>query len=151
MMPSRRADRDACRTARRCRRARPSRRRAGSDGHCAGACDSSWYHDRGVADNPTVEEQIARYERIWDWRGALGVARAAGDLPGALRYAIELRDDAATAELLAQLTATDDGARAALAVLVRMRRHADAAPLAERLGQTDEAIDLYTRARRELD
>jgi len=32
---------------------------------------------------------------------------------------------------MAALTATDDGARAALELLVRLRRHADAAPLAE--------------------
>ena len=56
-----------------------------------------------------------------------------------------------TDELLAELTATEEGARAALDVLVRMRRHADAAPLAERLGDIDRAIDLYTRARRDLD
>src|SRR5690606_5835336 len=41
--------------------------------------------------------------------------------------------------------------RAALDVLVRMRRHAEAAPLAEQLGDITKAIDLYTRARKELD
>ncbi|HTR53558.1 MAG TPA: protein kinase, partial [Kofleriaceae bacterium] len=44
-----------------------------------------------------------------------------------------------------------DGARTALGVLVRMRRHAAAAPLAERLGDTAQAIELYTRARKELE
>ena len=33
----------------------------------------------------------------------------------------------------------------------RMRRHAEAAPIAERLGDTERAIDLYTRARKDLD
>ncbi|HEY0255592.1 MAG TPA: protein kinase, partial [Kofleriaceae bacterium] len=47
--------------------------------------------------------------------------------------------------------ATEDGSRAALDMLVRMRRHAEAAPIAERLGDTAKAIDLYTRARRDLD
>jgi eukaryotic-like serine/threonine-protein kinase len=102
---------------------------------------------------------IELFEKLWDFRGALEAARAAGDLPRALRYAIEIssvvtRGDedrrAAVTELLAQLTATEDGARAALDVLVKMRRHADAAPIAERLGQIDQAIDLYSRAHDEL-
>src|SRR5262245_15511466 len=52
---------------------------------------------------------------------------------------------------MAQLTATDDGAQTALDVLTRLRRHAEAAPLAERLGDVARAIELYTRAHRELD
>ena len=91
------------------------------------------------------------YEKLWDFRSALAAARAAGDLPRALRYALELHDEASAAELLATLGATDDGSRAALDMLVRMRRHAEAAPIAERLGETAKAIDLYTRARRDLD
>ena len=91
------------------------------------------------------------YEKLWDFRAALGAARAAGDLPRALRYALEVRDEPEVRDVLGQLGATDDGARAALDVLVRMRRHAEAAPIAERLGETDRAIDLYTRARKELD
>ncbi|HEY3806912.1 MAG TPA: protein kinase [Kofleriaceae bacterium] len=91
------------------------------------------------------------YEKLWDFRAALEAARAAGDLPRALRYAIEVRDEPAAAELTAQLSATDDGARSALDVLVRMRRHAEAAALAERLGDSAKAIDLYTRAHKELD
>ena len=91
------------------------------------------------------------YERLWDFRSALGAARAGGDLPRALRYALELGDAAATAEALAALTATDDGARAALDVLIRLRRHAEAAPLAERLGDTARAIELYGRAHKALD
>jgi serine/threonine-protein kinase len=91
------------------------------------------------------------YEKLWDFRGALAAARAAADRPRALRYAIELADDAAVADLLGELTASDDGARAALDVLARMRRHADAAPIAERLGDVDRAIDLFARAHRDLD
>src|SRR5262245_47801806 len=52
---------------------------------------------------------------------------------------------------MAQLTATDDGAQTALDVLTRLRRHAEAAPLAERLGDVARAIELYTRAHKELD
>src|SRR6185437_4187269 len=91
------------------------------------------------------------YEKLWDFRGALEAARAAGDLPRALRYALELRDEPAAAELQARLAETEDGARTALDVLVRMRRHADAGTLAERIGDTAKAIDLYTRARKDLD
>jgi len=91
------------------------------------------------------------YERLWDFRGALDAARAAGDLTRTLRYAHELGDAAAIAEAMAALTATDEGAQAALELLVRLRRHADAAPLAERLGDTARAIELYGRAHRTLD
>lgn len=90
------------------------------------------------------------YEKLWDWRGALEAAKAAGDLPRALRSALELHDEAATTELVATLAETDDGAKQALEVLVRMRRHAQAATLAERLNDP-RAIDLYQRAHRDLD
>src|SRR5258705_2256521 len=91
------------------------------------------------------------FEKLWDFRNALEAARAGRDTPRVLRYAIELGDDQAMRDCLAVLTATDDGARTALEVLARLRRHADAAPLAERLGEVDRAIDLYSRAHRELD
>jgi tRNA A-37 threonylcarbamoyl transferase component Bud32/tetratricopeptide (TPR) repeat protein len=135
-----------------------------------------WYHRSAVAgnsDEPSIDALIAAgrhaeaalaasaaghharaaeiYERLWDFRGALGAARAGGDLPRTLRYAVELGDPAAVGEAMAALTATDDGARAALDVLVRLRRHAEAAPLAERLGDTARAIELYGRAHKALD
>jgi tRNA A-37 threonylcarbamoyl transferase component Bud32 len=91
------------------------------------------------------------FEKLWDFRGALEAARAGGDLARALRYALELGDEAAIAESLGALTATDDGTRAALDVLTRLRRHALAAPLAERLGDPARAIELYTRAHKELE
>ncbi|HET9620785.1 MAG TPA: protein kinase [Kofleriaceae bacterium] len=91
------------------------------------------------------------YEKLWDFRGAYTAAHAAGDLPRALRYALELDDEPAVAAALDALTASDDGTRAALDVLVRLRRHAQAAPLAERLGDAARAIDLYTRAHKDLD
>src|SRR5262245_34335878 len=162
--------------ARRCRRARPSRPRAGNDGRFARALRMLWYHRCAVAgnsDEPSIDALIAAgrhaeaavaasaaghharaaeiYERLWDFRGALGAARAGGDLARALRYAHELGDPAAIAEAMATLTATDEGARVALDVLVRLRRHAEAAPLAERLGDTARAIELYGRAHKALD
>ena len=91
------------------------------------------------------------YEKLWDFRGALDAANAGGDRARALRYALELGDQAAVGEALGALTATDDGTRTALDVLTRLRRHAEAAPLAERLGDTARAIELYTRAHRDLD
>jgi len=91
------------------------------------------------------------YEKLWDFRGAYTAALAAEDLPRALRYALELRDDKLAADILGRLSANDDGKRAALDVLVRMRQHARAAPLAEQLGELERAIDLYSRARKELD
>jgi tRNA A-37 threonylcarbamoyl transferase component Bud32 len=93
----------------------------------------------------------AIYERIWDWAGACRAARVAGDPGRALRAAIEARDDAQVSELVRELSATDAGARAALDALARGRRHAEAAVLAERLGDGDRAIDLYQRAHRDLD
>jgi serine/threonine-protein kinase len=91
------------------------------------------------------------YEKSWDFRAALGAAQQAGDLTRALRYALEVHDEPTAMALLAQISATDDGARAALGVLVRMRRHGDAAVVAERLGETGQAIEYYARARKELD
>lgn len=90
------------------------------------------------------------YEKLWDFRGALEASKAAGDRPRALRYALEVSDPQAVADLLAVMTGTEEGSRAALDVLVRLRRHADAAPLAEQLGDIDRAIDLFTRAHDEI-
>ncbi len=91
------------------------------------------------------------YEKLWDFKGALAAARVANDLPRALRYSIEVHDDVAFAELLATLRTTEDGAKAALDILGRMRRHADAGPLAEEIGDFNRAIDHYTRAHKPLD
>jgi tetratricopeptide (TPR) repeat protein len=109
--------------------------------------------EAAVAATAAGEHTLAAdlYEKLWDFRGAFAAARAAGDLPRALRYALELGDEAAVTETTTALVATEDGARAALDVLIRMRRHAEAAPLAEQLGDINRAIDLYTRARRDLD
>jgi eukaryotic-like serine/threonine-protein kinase len=90
------------------------------------------------------------FEKLWDFKSALSAAKAGGDLPRALRYAIEIDDAPQVAELLATLGATEDGAKASLDVLTKMRRHAMAAEIAERIGDTARAIDHYTRAHDEI-
>ena len=90
------------------------------------------------------------YEKLWDFRAALEAARAAGDRARVLRYALELGDTALVGDTLAVMTATDEGANEALEILVRTRRHAEAAKLAEQLGQVNRAIELYTRAHDDL-
>ncbi len=142
---------------------------------CAGAWVRVWYHRAAVPSNEggeTIDGLIAAgrhedaaklamqvgehgraadlYEKLWDFRGALDASRAAGDQPRALRYALEVDDAQAVRDLLAVMTGTEEGARAALDVLVRLRRHAEAAPLAEQLGDVDRAIDLFTRAHDEI-
>jgi tetratricopeptide (TPR) repeat protein len=103
------------------------------------------------SNSDAYEKAIADYEKRWDFRGALAAAQEAGDEVRALRYAIELHDEPLVTDLLAKLTATDEGARGALEILIRLRRFADAAPLAERLGELQKAIDLYGRAHKDLD
>ena len=114
------------------------------------------------ADDPLVAAKAAAeagdhttamelYEKLWDFKSAYLSARAANDLSRALRYAIECGNTAEVDAVRALLLETEDGTKAALEVLVRMRRHAEAAPLAEKLGDINRAIDLYTRARYELD
>src|SRR5215475_9871328 len=98
-----------------------------------------WYHRCAVAgnsDEQSIEALIAQgrhadaarrasaagnhmraaeiYEKLWDFRSALGAARAAGDLPRVLRYAVELGDATEVTGAMAALAATDDGARTAL-------------------------------------
>jgi len=90
------------------------------------------------------------YEKLWDFKSALAAAKAGGDLPRALRYALEIDDAPQIAELLKTLGATEDGAKASLDVLAKMRRHAMAAEIAERIGDTTRAIDHYTRAHDEI-
>lgn len=93
----------------------------------------------------------ALWERIWEFTAAARAWQAAGDRGRALRAAIEAKDEALVDELARALTATDDGARVALEVYARQRRHGPAAALAERLGEVDRAIDHYQRAHRDLD
>ncbi len=90
------------------------------------------------------------YEKLWDFANALAAARGAGDAARILRYTVELGDDQAIAAQVDAMAQTDDGARVALDLLVKLRRHGLAAPIAERLAD-ERAVDLYTRAHRDLD
>ena len=91
------------------------------------------------------------YEQIWDFGSAARAAHAGGDLPNALRYALDARDAPFTRELLGRLTSTDEGSRAAVDILARARQYDQAAALAERVGDRERAIDLYQRAHLDLD
>jgi serine/threonine-protein kinase len=94
----------------------------------------------------------ALFERIWEFGAAARAARTAGDLPRALALAIEARDEALGRELADALVADGPGgARVALEVYRKKRRPAEAAELAERLGERAEAAELYRVAHRELD
>ncbi len=91
------------------------------------------------------------WERIWEFTAAARAWQAAGDPGRALRAAVEAKDEPLVDELARALTATDDGARIALEVFARQRRHGQAAELAERVGEIDRAIDHFQRAHRDLD
>ena len=92
------------------------------------------------------------YEKIWDFASAARCARDAGDLPAALRNAVDARDEELVRSSLAALRARgEDGLRAALEVLSGKRRFAEAGALAEELGEHERAADLYLGAHRDLD
>ena len=93
----------------------------------------------------------ALWERIWRFDRAAAAWQAAGDLPRALAAALDGKHEAKVGELHARLTATDDGARAALEIYARRHRPGAAAELAERTGDRERAIALYQRAHRDLD
>ncbi len=92
------------------------------------------------------------YERIWDFAAASRCAREAGDLPRALRNAIDANDERLVREAAGALTETGDGGkRAALDVFASRRRFHEAAQLAEQLGERERAAELYLGCHRDLD
>jgi tRNA A-37 threonylcarbamoyl transferase component Bud32/tetratricopeptide (TPR) repeat protein len=92
------------------------------------------------------------YERIWDFTAAALCARTAGDLPRALRNAIDARDDQMVREVAAAMAEDgDSGRRAARDVFAGRRRFLDAALLAEQLGDREQAADYYLSSHRDLD
>ncbi len=106
---------------------------------------------RAAAEGGDHTRAATIWERIWEFAAAARAWQAAGDPGRALRAAIEAKDEALIAELAAQLGATDEGARVALEVFARQRRHGPAAELAERVGDVERAIEHYQRAHRDLD
>jgi tRNA A-37 threonylcarbamoyl transferase component Bud32/tetratricopeptide (TPR) repeat protein len=94
----------------------------------------------------------AIYERIWEFGRAALCARAGGDLPRALRNAIDARDEALVVEIASELAAQGtDGQRAAMEAFAQRRRFGDAGERAEAAGDLDAAIAYYQQAHRELD
>ena len=91
------------------------------------------------------------YERIWEFHEAAVSARAAGDLGRALRNAIDAKHEPLVDELAELLSTDDDGRRTALEVFSQRRRYSEAGDLAEALGDTQRAIDMFTQAHRDLD
>ncbi|HTM21089.1 MAG TPA: protein kinase, partial [Kofleriaceae bacterium] len=91
------------------------------------------------------------FERIWRFADAARAARAGGDPGRALRDALDARDEPLVRELVGELGGSDDGRRAAIAALVARRRFAEAAPLAEALGDREQAVQLYEHGARWLD
>ncbi|MEZ4360198.1 MAG: protein kinase [Kofleriaceae bacterium] len=85
------------------------------------------------------------FEQVWDFARAAAAARAAGDLPRALRCALSARDAALVDGLVAELCARDGGIRQAAELLQQQRRWAQAAPLLESLGELEAAAAAYER------
>lgn len=116
--------------------------------------DAGRYADAAAAAREAGDPKraAALYERIWMFAEAAACAREAGDLGAALRYALDAREDALVTDAISALRERgEEGRKLALSVLEAKRRFADAAPIAEALGQRDHAIGLYQRAHMELD
>lgn len=107
---------------------------------------------RAARDGGDFGRAAELYERIWEFRAAADCARAAGDMPRALRNAIDARDETLVRELIdALVSAGEAGARAAIDALAARRRWAAAAEIAERIGDIDRAIELFRHAHRDVD
>lgn len=103
-------------------------------------------------DSGDLQRACELYEQIWEFGEAARAARDAGDLRRALRNAVEARDADLTRELADALAATGpEGARAAIDVLADRRHFAQAAELAERIGELERAAELYRDGRCDLD
>jgi serine/threonine-protein kinase len=92
------------------------------------------------------------WERIWEFGRAAACAREGGDLGRALRNAVEARDEALIAELVAELEARGEVAvRSAVDILAGRRRYDRAARLAESIGDDERAIELYQKGHLDMD
>ena len=103
-------------------------------------------------ENGDLEQAAKLYERVWDFAAAAACAREAGNTLLALENAILARDESAVEELQQTLaSSSEDGPRQVVELLVKHRRYAQAAPLAEQLGSIDDAILYYRKAHLDLD
>lgn len=92
------------------------------------------------------------YERIWEFASAAECAREAGDLPRALRNAIDARDEPLITALAAALDELGEkGRREAMEVFAARRRFGDAASRAEAIGELESAALYYKNAHRDRD
>lgn len=92
------------------------------------------------------------YERIWDHAAAAMCAESAGDLPRAVKNAVDSRDAALLARFLASAKQADAAVQKKVAAILEGRRKfAAAGELAELSGETERAADLYRRGHRDLD
>jgi eukaryotic-like serine/threonine-protein kinase len=116
---------------------------------------ASGRHAEAAAHASTQGEPLraaAIYERIWEFGRAALCARAGGDLPRALRNAIDARDEALVTEIAELLAAQGrEGQRAAMETFAQRRRFGDAGERAEAAGELEAAIAHYQQAHRELD
>ncbi len=92
------------------------------------------------------------YERIWEFGPAADCARDGGDLPRALRNAIDARDETRTVAIAEALDSEgESGQRLAMDAFAGKRRYADAATRAEAVGEVDKAIEYFKSAHFDLD
>ena len=92
------------------------------------------------------------FERIWEFTLASECAREAGDLQRALTNAIDAKNDVLIRDIAGELEGSgSDGKRKALAAFEERRRFAEAARLAEAIGELERAVELYRSAHLDLD
>ncbi|HLU66356.1 MAG TPA: protein kinase [Kofleriaceae bacterium] len=107
---------------------------------------------RAAAEAGDAARAAQLFEKIWEFAAASRCAREAGDPARALRNAIDARDEELVREAESALRAAgEDGLRAAREVYASKRRFAEAAALAEELGEHERAADHYLSAHRDLD
>jgi serine/threonine-protein kinase len=92
------------------------------------------------------------FERIWDFASAATCAEKDGDLPRALSNALEARDQPTADRYASTLQEQgEEGKRQAMAVFVKRRQFANAARLAEELGDTEDAVRWYQEGHLDFD
>lgn len=94
-----------------------------------------------------LRRAVALYERAWRFADALPLAVTLGDVPLAIRLALDAGDDAAAARMAEDIPRDDVSAlRAAAQALAARGRDWEAARMAERAGDAARAAELFHRA-----